>query len=117
MKINLWHETIQWKIVYEYHERFKKLYTRCPHHQISRHLLLQHFYKGLILMEINMVDTASGRPLMNKALHKVKNLIATIVTNSQQFGICSNSQGKVNEISNNSNVEVQVNNLTLWCNN
>ena len=33
--------------LYEYWERFNKLCTRCPQHQISEQLVIQYFYEGL----------------------------------------------------------------------
>ncbi|RDX68980.1 hypothetical protein CR513_51971, partial [Mucuna pruriens] len=40
----------------------------CPHHQISEQLLLQYFYKGLLMIDQSMVDVASGGALMDKIL-------------------------------------------------
>jgi len=51
--------------LYEYWERFKNLCSRCPHHQISEHLLLQYFYEDLHHMDRNMIDAASGGALGN----------------------------------------------------
>ena len=44
----------------EYWERFNKLCASCPQHQITEQLLIQYFYKGLLPMDRNMVDAASG---------------------------------------------------------
>ncbi|XP_074562807.1 uncharacterized protein LOC141819397 [Curcuma longa] len=46
--------------LYEYWERFKKLCSSYPHHQISKQLLIKYFYEGLLPMGRSMVDTASG---------------------------------------------------------
>jgi len=43
-----------------YWERFNKLCTNCPQHQISEQLLIQYFYKGLLPIDRNMVGAASG---------------------------------------------------------
>jgi hypothetical protein len=39
-------------MLYEYWEHFNQLCASCPHHQISDQLLLQYFYKGLLLMQV-----------------------------------------------------------------
>ena len=44
----------------EYWERFNKLCASCPQHQITEQLLIQYFYEGLLPMDGNMVDAASG---------------------------------------------------------
>ncbi|RDX87718.1 hypothetical protein CR513_30777, partial [Mucuna pruriens] len=46
--------------LHEYWERFNKLYATCPHHQISKQLLIQYFYEGLSMMDRSMIDAASG---------------------------------------------------------
>ncbi|RDX84961.1 hypothetical protein CR513_33923, partial [Mucuna pruriens] len=46
--------------LHEYWEWFNKLCATCLHHQISEQLLLQYFYEGLLMMDQNMVDVASG---------------------------------------------------------
>ena len=52
--------------LHEYWERFKKLCSSCPHHQISDQLLIQYFYEGLIPMDRYLVDAASGGALSEK---------------------------------------------------
>jgi len=44
----------------EYCETFNKLCASCPQHQITKQLLIQYFYEGLLAMNCNMVDAASG---------------------------------------------------------
>jgi len=50
----------------EYWERFNKLCASCPQQQISKQLLIQYFYEGLLSIDRNMVDAASGGALVNK---------------------------------------------------
>ncbi|RDX71861.1 hypothetical protein CR513_48730, partial [Mucuna pruriens] len=45
--------------LHEYWERFNKLCPTSPHHQINKQLLIQYFYKGLMMMNQNMIDAAS----------------------------------------------------------
>ena len=54
------------KTLYKYWERFKKLCTSCPHHQISEQLLIQYFYEGLLPMERSMINATSGGALVDK---------------------------------------------------
>jgi len=68
--------------LYEYWERFKRLYANCPHHQISDQLLIVYFYEGLQPMDGSMVDVASGGSLVDKTPAITRELIATMVTNS-----------------------------------
>ncbi|XP_016747262.1 uncharacterized protein [Gossypium hirsutum] len=71
--------------IYDYWERFKKLYASCPQHGITEQSLLQYFYEGLKPMEMNMVDAASGGTLVNMTLQQARDLISTMAANSQQF--------------------------------
>ncbi|XP_061358008.1 uncharacterized protein LOC133302269 [Gastrolobium bilobum] len=72
--------------MHEYWERFKRLCSSCPHHQIPDNLLLVYFYEGLLPMDRNLLDAASGGVLSNKTPNEAKELIAEIVANAQQFG-------------------------------
>ncbi|RDX76525.1 hypothetical protein CR513_43473, partial [Mucuna pruriens] len=72
---------------HEYWERFKKLCTTCPQHQISEQLLLQHFYEALLMMDGNMVDATSGGALMDKTPATTRHLISSMTSNMQQFRI------------------------------
>ena len=58
----------------EYWERFNKLCASCPQHQIAEQLLIQYFYEGLLPMDRNMVDAASGRALVTKTLAEARDL-------------------------------------------
>ncbi|RDX78574.1 hypothetical protein CR513_41126, partial [Mucuna pruriens] len=64
---------------------FNKLYATCPHHQTSEQLLIQYFYKELIIMDRSMIDAASGGPLMDKTPIAARNLISNMTSNTQQF--------------------------------
>ncbi|XP_052883474.1 uncharacterized protein LOC128292635, partial [Gossypium arboreum] len=82
--------------LYDYWERFKKLYASFPQHGITEQSLLQYFYEGLKPMEMNMVDAASGGALVNMTPQQARDLISTMATNSQQkakttrlCGICA----------------------------
>ena len=59
---------------FEYWERFNKLCASCPQHQITKQLLIQYFYEGLLPMDRNMVNAASGGALVNKTPAEARNL-------------------------------------------
>ncbi|XP_071918962.1 uncharacterized protein [Coffea arabica] len=85
--------------LYEYWDRFNKLCTRCPQHQISEQLLIQYFYKGLQSTDRSIIDAASGGALANKTSREAWELIEAMAENSQQFGFReSNPPRKVNEV-------------------
>ncbi|XP_061371420.1 uncharacterized protein LOC133314004 [Gastrolobium bilobum] len=77
--------------MHEYWERFKRLCSSCPHHQIPDNLLLVYFYEGLLPMDRNLLDAASGGVLSNKTPNEAKELIAEIAANAQQFGTRASS--------------------------
>ncbi|KAK7368301.1 hypothetical protein VNO80_10326 [Phaseolus coccineus] len=52
--------------LFEYWERFNRLCTSCPYHQINEQLLIQYFYEGLIAIDRQMIDAASGGVLVEK---------------------------------------------------
>ncbi|XP_024046622.1 uncharacterized protein LOC112100976, partial [Citrus clementina] len=84
--------------LYEYWERFKQLCASCPQHQISDQLLIQYFYEGLSLMDMNMIDAASGGVLVNKTPAQARELISNMAANAQQFGSRQDpTSRKVNE--------------------
>ena len=56
------------------------------HHQISKQLLIQYFYKGLLSTDKSMTNAASGGALVDKTSKAARNLIANMTVNSQQFG-------------------------------
>ncbi|RDX70241.1 hypothetical protein CR513_50545, partial [Mucuna pruriens] len=62
---------------------FNKLYATCPHHQISKKLLIQYFYEGLSMMDRNMIDSASEGALMDKTPAVAKHLISNMAGNTQ----------------------------------
>ena len=69
--------------LHEYWERFKKLYASCPHHQINEHLLIQYFFEGLSIMDRQMIDAASGGPLVDKTPTNARQLIENMASNHQ----------------------------------
>ncbi|XP_071905856.1 uncharacterized protein [Coffea arabica] len=85
--------------LYDYWERFNKLCTRCPQHQISEQLLIQYFYEGLQSTDRSIIDAASGGALANKTPREAWELIEAMAENSQQFGFReSNPPRRVNEV-------------------
>jgi len=49
-------------------------------------LLIQHFYEGLMFMDKQMIDAASGGGLADKTLATTRLLIQNMTSNNQQFG-------------------------------
>lgn len=49
-------------------------------------------------MKRNMIDAASREALGNKTSHEARDLIVSMVANSQQFGIHGNPQAKLNKV-------------------
>ncbi|KAG8493404.1 hypothetical protein CXB51_010808 [Gossypium anomalum] len=86
--------------LYDYWERFKKLCASCPQYDITEQSLLQYFYEGLKLMEMNMVDAASGGALVNMTPQQARNLISTMAANSQQFRANPEPPRRVHQLSN-----------------
>ncbi|XP_019166874.1 PREDICTED: uncharacterized protein LOC109162641 [Ipomoea nil] len=85
--------------LHEYWERFKQLCASCPQHGVSEQLLIQYFYEGLLLMERNMMDAASGGAIVNKTPREARDLISIMAANSQQFGCRQDtSPRRVNEV-------------------
>ncbi|XP_027174127.1 uncharacterized protein LOC113773702 [Coffea eugenioides] len=98
--------------LYEYWERFNKLCTRCPQHQISEQLLIQYFYEGLQSTDRSIIDAASGGALANKTPREAWELIEVMAENSQQFGLReSNPPRRVNEVET-SSLQQQISELT-----
>ncbi|XP_027083781.1 uncharacterized protein [Coffea arabica] len=98
--------------LYEYWERFNKLCTRCPQHQISEQLLIQYFYEGLQSTDRSIIDAASGGVLANKTPREAWELIEAMAENSQQFGFReSNPPRRVNEVET-SSLQQQLSELT-----
>ncbi|GJS57233.1 uncharacterized protein Tco_0652017 [Tanacetum coccineum] len=53
---------------------------------ITEQLLIQYFYEGLLTMDQNMIDAASGGALVHKTPTDARTLISNMAANSQQFG-------------------------------
>ncbi|XP_042401233.1 uncharacterized protein LOC121991287 [Zingiber officinale] len=83
--------------LYDYWERFKKLCSSYPQHQISDQLLVQYFYEGLLPMDMSMIDAAAGGALVNKTPNQARELISNMAENSQQFGSRALGTRVVNE--------------------
>ncbi|MCI14249.1 hypothetical protein A2U01_0035378, partial [Trifolium medium] len=92
--------------------------SNCPQHQITEQLLIQYFYEGLLLMDRNILDAASGGALVDKTPGAVKGLIENMSLNSQQFtrsNYVAQTRG-VNEIqvsSSNKAIDMRIDELTL----
>nr|XP_027076958.1 uncharacterized protein LOC113700697 [Coffea arabica] len=100
--------------LYEYWERFKKLCTKCPQHQISEQLLIQYFYEGLLFRDRSIIDAASGGPLVNKTPRGAWELIEGMAENSQQFGSREDiPTRRVNEVET-SSIQQQISELTSF---
>ncbi|XP_019200117.1 PREDICTED: uncharacterized protein LOC109193754 [Ipomoea nil] len=98
--------------LHEYWERFKQLCASCPQHGVSEQLLIQYFYEGLLPMERNMMDAASGGAIVNKTPREARDLISIMAANSQQFGCRQDaSPRRVNEV-NISSIENKLSHLT-----
>nr|XP_027102633.1 uncharacterized protein LOC113723867 [Coffea arabica] len=98
--------------LYDYWERFNKLCTRCPQHQISEQLLIQYFYEWLQSTDRSIIDAASGGTLANKTPKKAWEFIEAMAENSQQFGYReSNPTRRVNKIET-SSIQQQLSELT-----
>ncbi|XP_071939981.1 uncharacterized protein [Coffea arabica] len=98
--------------LYDYWERFNKLCTRCPQHQISEQLLIQYFYEGLQSTDRSIIDAASGGALANKTPKEAWELIEAMAENSQQFGYReSNPTRRINEVET-SSIQQQLSELT-----
>ncbi|XP_071924949.1 uncharacterized protein [Coffea arabica] len=100
--------------LYEYWERFKKLCTKCPQHQISEQLLIQYFYEGLLFRDRSIIDAASGGALVNKTPRGAWELIEGMAENSQQFGSRDDiPTRRVNEVET-SSIQQQISELTSF---
>ncbi|XP_019178826.1 PREDICTED: uncharacterized protein LOC109173960 [Ipomoea nil] len=98
--------------LHEYWERFKQLCASCPQHGVSEQLLIQYFYEGLLPMERNMMDAASGGAIVNKTPRDARDLISIMAANSQQFGCRQDaSPRRVNEV-NISSIDNKLSQLT-----
>ncbi|RDY03424.1 hypothetical protein CR513_13003, partial [Mucuna pruriens] len=82
--------------LHEYWERFNKLCTTCPHHQIS-----------LSMMDQSMIDAASGGALMDKTPIATRNLISNMARAAQPRMV--NQIGAVDNL----RLENQLTELTL----
>ncbi|XP_042440643.1 uncharacterized protein LOC122026062 [Zingiber officinale] len=99
--------------LYDYWERFKKLCSSCPQHQISEQLLVQYFYEGLLPMDRSMIDVAAGGALVNKTPEQARELISNMAENSQQFGSRALTTRGVGEVQMVSNDQKEIKNLLM----
>ncbi|XP_026440527.1 uncharacterized protein LOC113339479 [Papaver somniferum] len=71
--------------LYEYWERYKRLLTSLPHHNVSSTLIIQYFYEGLLPEPRNLIDAAAGGSLTEKTISQTTSLIESMASNAQQF--------------------------------
>ncbi|CAN6718839.1 unnamed protein product [Malus baccata var. baccata] len=98
-----------------YYEHFKTLVASCPQHHMKDELLLQYFYERLLPIERQMLDTSTGRALVDKTPMAAKTLIANRALNAQQYegvGQWDTPRQQVNEVSFTSDIQSQLANLT-----
>ncbi|XP_050896512.1 uncharacterized protein LOC127103284 [Lathyrus oleraceus] len=65
--------------------RDSTIVSSCPQHQITKQLLIQYFYEGLLPMDRNILDAASGGALVDKTPVAAKAMIENMSLKSQQF--------------------------------
>ncbi|XP_052483050.1 uncharacterized protein LOC128036182 [Gossypium raimondii] len=102
---------IESQSLYDYWEWYKKLCASCPKHGLTEQSLLQYFYEGLLQMEMKMIDTASGRALVNMTPQRARELISTMEANSKQYRPNSEPTRRVNGV-NVSSLEDKLDKLT-----
>ncbi|OMO62838.1 reverse transcriptase [Corchorus capsularis] len=71
---------------YQYWERYNQICASCPYHNISKALLIQHLYDGLIYEDRTYVDATSGGGLTFKTPKEARKLLNTMVENIHKFG-------------------------------
>ncbi|RDX82797.1 hypothetical protein CR513_36360, partial [Mucuna pruriens] len=62
-----------------------RLYAMCLQHQISKQLLIQYFYEGLMMMDQGMIDATSYGALTDKKPAVGRQLMSNMANNIQQF--------------------------------
>ncbi|KAG8655642.1 hypothetical protein MANES_04G051445v8 [Manihot esculenta] len=95
--------------LYDYWERFERLCTSCPQHDMSDRSLMQLFYGGLTPSERRFIDVACGGSIADKTPREMKELISTLAASSRQYG--EEKQRGIHEVST-SSVESQISKLT-----
>ncbi|XP_040361822.1 uncharacterized protein LOC121049222 [Rosa chinensis] len=100
----------------EYYERFKSLITQCPQHGMKDETLLTCFYDGLIPLERDMLDAASGGSFVDKEPAAGMVLIENRALNQQQYGSsrpkATTTRERVHEVSTLAKMEDKINKLT-----
>ncbi|KAK9691281.1 hypothetical protein RND81_09G186900 [Saponaria officinalis] len=79
--------------MYEYWERFKRLYATCPYHGYEDQDLILYFCGGLTQEDARIVHAASGGGILNKNLTEAKALIIELAESSQIFDRKSSRRG------------------------
>lgn len=61
------------------------MYNSFPHHQISKALLIQYFYKELVFNDKSTIDAAAKGALVNKTPTEAKTLISIMAANNNSL--------------------------------
>ncbi|XP_062020908.1 uncharacterized protein LOC133737346 [Rosa rugosa] len=95
-----------------YYEMFKSLLAQCPQHKFKDESLLQYFYEGLLPLERQMLDAASGGTFVDKTLAQGKTLIANRAANAQQYEAIRTTTRQVKEVTMNTDLNARLDKLT-----
>jgi len=106
--------------LYDAWERFKEMFSLCPHHGLEKWLIIHTFYNGLTYMTRITVDAAAAGALMNKDFTITYALIEDMALNLYQWtderAITISSPSKkeagMNEISSFDHLSAKVNELS-----
>ena len=72
--------------LYDYWERFERLCTECPQHDMSDKALIQFFYGGLSPSERKFIYVTCGGSIEDKTPRQMRELISTLAASSRQYG-------------------------------
>ncbi|KAG8661045.1 hypothetical protein MANES_02G221020v8 [Manihot esculenta] len=72
--------------LYDYWERFERLCTGCPQHDMTDRALIEFFYGGLSPSERKFIDVACGGSIKDKTPRQLRELISTLAASSRQYG-------------------------------
>ncbi|KAG8642533.1 hypothetical protein MANES_12G095501v8 [Manihot esculenta] len=95
----------------DYWERFERLCTGCPQHDMSDKALIQFFYGGLIPSERKLINVACGGSILDKTPREMKELISNLAASSKQYEEEGQTQRGIYEVRT-SSVESQISKLT-----
>ena len=72
---------------YECWERYKDLLRKCPHHNFSKWIQVQHFYNGLSIPTRTLIDASMGGVIMGKNEVEAYQILENIDLNNFQWPI------------------------------